>query len=34
MHSTPKEDKYALLDQDILELDRMLASLKGTRNKS
>ena len=34
MHSTPKEDKYALLDQDILKLDRMLASLKGTRNKS
>ena len=34
MHSTPKEDKYASLDQDILELDRMLASLKETRNKS
>ena len=34
MHSTPKEDKYASLDRDILELDRMLASLKETRNKS
>ena len=34
MHSTPKKDKYASLDQDILELDRILDSLKETRNKS
>ena len=34
MHSTPKEKKYASLDQEILELDHMLASLKETRNKS
>ena len=31
MHGTPKEDKYASLDQDILELDRMLEGLKETR---
>ena len=34
MYSTPKEGKYASLDQEILELDHMLASLKETRNKS